>query len=234
MSTAPQFPPLLSGMHAAGLDPFDAACQAATEGCDAGLILYDAGPDLAASIVFAPEVPLAQAMAMLPLCAVGLQNALGALAPPELPIHMEWGGAVRANGALCGGFRVTASTHDPDTIPDWLIVGFSLRFQPLPGEAGRNPDVTALQDEGCGDLDPGALLESWARYSLNWLNTWEEDGMSALHREWTGLAHGMGAPITVAGRTGTFLGVDEHLCLLLKTGSGTDLIPLTALLEKTT
>ncbi|KMK65758.1 biotin/lipoate--protein ligase family protein [Puniceibacterium sp. IMCC21224] len=232
MTTAPQFPPLLSGLHSAGHDPFDAACQTARTGCDAGLILYDAGPDLRAAIILAPEVPLAQAVAMLPLCAVGLQNALGALAPPELPVHLEWGGAVRANGGRCGGFRIAASTNDPDAVPDWLVTGFELRFQPAPGDAGEHPDETALHAEGCGDLEPLALLESWSRHTLNGLNRWDVDGIAPLHREWSGLAHGLGQPMTFKGQSGTFLGVDEALGLLLKSGKDTRLIPLTALLEQ--
>ena len=85
MSDSPVFPPLLTGAQAE--DPFAQACAEARQGCDAGLVLYNLGPSvLQAAIVFAPEVPLAQAMAMLPLCAVGFQNALGALAPPEVAV----------------------------------------------------------------------------------------------------------------------------------------------------
>lgn len=234
MSAAPQFPPLLTGMHSAGHDPFVAACSAAAEGCDAGLILYDADRDLRAAIVFAPEVPLADAMAMLPLCGVSLQSALGALAPPEVPLHLEWGGSVRVNGGRCGALRVAAATADPQAVPDWLVVGFDLRFVPDSEEQGANPDDTALYAEGCGDLLPADLLESWARHTLTWIHRWEEDGMSPLHREWTGLIHGLGAPITRAGLDGTFLGVDERLGLLLKAEGTTHLIPLTDLLEQPT
>lgn len=232
MTVAPQFPPLLSGMHAAGQDPFVAACAAARDGCDAGLILYDTDPDLSAAIVFAPEVPLARSMAMLPLCGVGLQNALGALAPPELPVHLGWDGTVYVNGGRCGRLRAAASSVDPAEVPDWLVVGVFLRFRPEHDVAGETPEDTALFNEGCGDLLPGDLLESWARHTLTWIHRWEDDGMAPLHREWSGLAHGLGGDWTHAGESGTFLGLDEDLGMLFKQGGTTRALPLTDLLEE--
>ncbi|MGY9049138.1 MAG: DUF4444 domain-containing protein [Rhodobacterales bacterium] len=227
----PQFPPLLSGLNVAGRDPFAAARQTAAQGCDAGLILYDLSGDLRAALICAPEVPLAQAVAMLPLCGVGVQNALGALAPPEVPVHLDWNGAIRVNGGRCGALHIAASTHEPDQIPDWLVVGVTLQFEATTQDTGDTPDETALYSEGCGDLRPQDLLESWARHTLTGLHRWEEDGMPPLHRDWAGLLHGIGQPITQSGQTGTFLGVDENLGMLLKSGDTTHLIPLTTLLE---
>ncbi|MDP2738655.1 MAG: P-loop NTPase [Pseudorhodobacter sp.] len=37
------------------------------------------------------------------VCAVGAQNALGALAPPESAVHLDWTGGIRLNGGHCGG-----------------------------------------------------------------------------------------------------------------------------------
>lgn len=234
MNTTPQFPPLLSGRMTAGADPFAAACRAAAEGCDAGLILYDPGPEvLRAAIVLAPEVPLCRAMAMLPLAQVGLQNALGALGPAELPVQMEWDGTLRVNGGHCGGFSACASDADPAAVPDWLVIGFSLRFVPESDEAGADPDRTALYSEGCGDLFPQDLLESWARHTLAWLHRWEAEGTAPLHREWSGLLTGTDGPVASGGTTGAYLGIDEDLGLLLKTENGTRLIPLTAQLTET-
>ena len=110
--TQPVFPPLLSGHPVqGGEDPFERAQAMAALGCDAGSVVYNIQADrLRVAIVFAPEVPLQDAMAMLPLCAVGFQNALGALAPPEVAVHLGWDGLICVNGAKCGAFRVAAST----------------------------------------------------------------------------------------------------------------------------
>ena len=229
------FPPLMTGhaVSGAATDPFEVAAQKAMLGCDAGLVVYNAGTDwLRAALVFAPEVPLADAMAMLPLCAVGFQNALGALAPPEVAVHLEWSGGLRINGAACGRLRAMAASTDPAAIPDWLIVGFELPLWPATDNGGDTPDQTALYAEGCADVAPIPLLESWARHTLNWINRWDSEGTKPLHGDWRGLAHDMGETVTQSDLTGTFLGVDERFGMLLRDASDTThLIPLSSILE---
>ncbi len=229
----PTFPPLMQGQPVkAGTCPFASARAQAAQGCDAGTVIYRLDPDrLRAATVFAPEVPLAQAMVMLPLCGVGLQNALGALAPPEVAVHLDWEGHIRVNGARCGILRVAASTHDPQAEPDWLVIGLDLAFWPEDDDTGRNPDVTSLHAEGCGEVDAVALLESWARHTLTHINRWSTDGVAPLHRDWCGLAWGLGETVSIRGETGTFLGIDEAFGLLLRQGEETRLVPLTRLLE---
>jgi len=226
------FPPLMWGEATDG-DALGHAARRATLGCDAGLIAYALGSSqIEAALVFAPEVPLAQAMTMLPLCAVGFQNALGALAPPEVAVHLEWDGGLRINGASCGRFHVLSATDDPDAVPDWLVVGFTLPLLPASDETGHTPDETALYAEGCADVDPPTLVEAWARHTLNGITRWEDDGTRSLHAEWRGLAHGMGEPIERDGHSGTFLGVDENFGMLLRDDETTHLIPLTDLLKE--
>ena len=231
--TAPTFPPLMSGLAVSGaMEAFDVACAKAIGGCDAGLVVYNLGADvMQAALVLAPEVPLAQAMTMLPLCAVGFQNALGALAPPEVAVHLGWDGALYLNGARCGGLRVAASHTDPKALAEWLVIGLTLPLWPPSEDTGATPDATALYAEGCADVDATQLIESWARHTLNWINRWEDEGPRALHAEWRGLAHGMGEAAAQGGRTGSFLGVDEGFGMLLRDGDTTHLIPLTTLLE---
>jgi biotin-(acetyl-CoA carboxylase) ligase len=227
------FPPLMWGEPATD-EALGHAARRATLGCDAGLVAYILGPLQAeAALVFAPEVPLSQAMTMLPLCGVGFQNALGALAPPEVAVHLEWDGGLRINGASCGRMRVLASTNDPDTVPDWLVVGWTLPLIPETDTPGADPDRTSLFAEGCADVDPGALVESWARHTLNWINRWEDEGPRPLHAEWRGLVHAMGEPQQRGDLSGTFLGVDDAFGMLLRDDDTTHLIPLTDLLQET-
>jgi len=99
---------------------------------------------------------------------------------------------------------------------------------------GSTPDTTTLFDEGCAEVDPVALLEAWARHTLVWINRWSEGDVRGLHREWSGLVHGLNAPATVAGLSGTFIGVDDRFGMLLKPeGGDAQALPLTDLLEDT-
>jgi len=231
--TEPSFPPLFEGQRvAAGIDPFDKARAMAALGCDAGLIVHHVTANwLRAAIVLAPEVSLDRAMAMLPACGVGFQNALGALAPPEVAVHLAWDGGIFVNGAACGRLRAAASTPDPLAEPDWLVIGLEIPLWPETDRPGDTPDRTALYAEGCAEVDPVALLESWARHTLVAINHWADDGPRALHAEWQGLARDLGEDVTVLGMTGTFLGVDEAFGMLLRDGEDTHLLPLSRLLE---
>lgn len=231
---APTFPPLFSGLAVEGDgDPFRRACDEAARGCDAGLVAYNLGTNqLRAAMVFAPDVTLADAMAMLPLCGVGFQNALGALAPPEVAVHLGWAGGIRINGASCGRLRAAASGKTPELEPKWLVIGLELPLWPASDDPGTTPDETALYAEGCADVDAVALLEAWVRHTLVGINTWLDDGVAPLHKDWQGLAHGMGEEMTMNDKTGTFLGVDEQFSMLLRDEETTHLIPLVHVLEE--
>ena len=188
---------------------------------------------LRAALVFAPDVELVDAMAMLPLCGVGFQNALGALGPPEVAVHLEWAGGLRINGASCGTLRVAASSSNPRAEPDWMVIGLELPLWPETDAPGDIPEQTALYAEGCADVNAMELLESWVKHTLVGINTWTEDGVKALHKDWRGLSHGIGEDITMNEISGTFLGVDEQFGMLIRAADTTHLVPLTYLLEGT-
>ena len=230
----PVFPPLFRGLAVAGsLDPVAKAVAEAEFGCDPGLVVHAITADrLAAALVLTPEVPLEAAMAALPICGVGFQNALGALAPPEVAVHLEWTGGIRVNGASCGGLRAVVAGADPEEVPDWLVIGLGIPLLPLGGAPGGTPDRTTLADEGCGGVSPRRLIEAWSRHTLVWLNRWEDEGVRPVHAEWRGLAHGIGEEITAVGLTGAFVGIDENFGLLLRRGGETSLVPISALAER--
>ena len=229
----PSFPPLFVGQAVTGqIDPFDKARVEAIKGCDAGLVVYHLGANsLRAAMVFAPDVPLGDAMAMMPVCGVSFQNALGALAPPEVAVHLDWDGGLRINGASCGRLRVAASTDDPAQEPLWLIVGLELPLWPEGDDPGVMPDQTTLYAEGCAEVNADRLLESWVKHTLVGINRWSEDGPAPVHQEWRALAHGIGEAAEMDGKSGTFLGVDERFGMLIRDDSTTHLVPLTFLLE---
>lgn len=228
----PAFPPLLRGEEAAtGQDPFAKAVAAAALGTDAGLIVWARGSDrLDAAMVLAPEVPLDRAMGAVLALANGLADAIGALGPPEVAVHFDWPGTLRVNGAVCGRMRAASSTDDPERIPDWLVIGVEVAYLPPDrSDGGERPEVTSLIEEGCGDLTPLRLLESWSRHCLVWLNTLLDRGMAPVHAAWCGRAWKMGEPL--ADGNGTFMGLDENGGMLVRDGETTRLRPLTDMLE---
>jgi hypothetical protein len=169
----PTFPPLLRGEECVpGLDPFTKAVASAALGTDPGLICWSRDPArFHAALVLAPEAPLERAVGITFAIALGLGDALGALAPPEVAVHYVGPGGIKVNGADCGQLRAAAATNDPRAEPDWLVVGVEIPYLPEPGNApGAHPDRTCLSEEGCIEVTPLRLLESWSRHSLVWIN----------------------------------------------------------------
>lgn len=228
-----QFPPMFQGVALSGAaDPFERALALALAGTDAGTVVYNfSGDTLKASLIFAPEVRLEEAAATLPVCGLGFQAALGALAPPEVAVHLEWDGTIRVNGAVCGRMRMKASTSNPEEIPDWLVLGLELNMTSSQENPGVDADTTYLSEEGCAEITAEHFLEAWVRHSLYWINRWLDEGLRPVHADWRGLVPTLGEPVEIDGRSGTFVGVDENFGMLLRTGDETTLIPLSSRLE---
>jgi len=236
----PTFPPLLRGEETPpGLDPFAKAVASAALGTDPGLLCWARDPAaLRAAIVLAPEAPLERAIGITFAVALGLGDALGALAPPEVAVHYVWPAVFKVNGADCGALRVAPSTTDPRAEPDWLVVGVEMPYLPAPegslaeGDPGHRPDQTCLAEEGCIEVTPLKLLESFSRHSLVWIHRWLHDGFVPLHAAWRERAWGVGEQLPTGNPAGgIFVGLDELGGMLVKTAKSTELRPLTTMLE---
>lgn len=233
------FPPLFHGEALSGrADPFVKACSRALMGCDSGLVVYNLSADhLAAAIVFAPELPLDEAMPILIACEIGFQNALGALAPPEVAVHFSWPGDIKINGAGCGRMRVAASEGKLGDDLEWIVVGLEIPLLP-PNETapGAQANLTCLYEEGCAEVDPQRLLEAWTRHTLVWINRWSSEGLRPLNAEWRGLVDKIGDNVDYSINretySGLFMGVDEQFGMLLRQDDDTRLIKLSTVLEQ--
>lgn len=221
-----EFPPLLTGVAVAG-DPFQAACDSVVGEVEPGAVFYAGDPaTLRAAIVLAPEMPLGDALGVSFAVSLGLSDALGALAPPEVGVHLVWPDRIKVNGALCGRLRFAASTTDPDKEPDWLVIGVEVPVAAVDAdEPGLTPDETCLFEEGCGDITVPDLLEAWARHMMNWLHIFLTEGFQPLHEQWRAKGDGIGGQIDYPEK-GSFIGLDEKGGLILSDGNTTRILPL--------
>lgn len=224
------FPPLIKGEAIkATSDPFSKAISRAGTGCDPGLIVYSQYDNAARlALVLAPETALETAIGVVFSASLGLSDSLGALAPPEVAVHFTWPDRFKVNGAYCGHMRVASATHDPTEIPDWLVVGIDVPILPSGhDDVGNNPYETVLYEEGCGEITAVALIESWSRHTLYWINRFVDEGFSPIHKNWCGKCDDIGGEMT----EGTFLGLDEKGGMLLRNKDKTTVVPLTSILE---
>lgn len=232
MSVTPLFPPLLTGLPvAAQVNPFDKAVSEAVKGIDSGSLFYAQAEDsLRAALVLAPETSLEDALAAVYVAQIGLAESIGALAPPETPVHFAWPDRIKINGAICGQVKFAAETREPDSHPQWLVVGIDIPFASRGGEPGQTPNQTCLYEEGCGDVHPMNLLESWSKHTLLWLTHWLDEGFEKVHKEWRPRCDTLGETISYP-REGVFVGLDEQGRMLLRVGAMTDTLSLTEFTE---
>jgi BirA family transcriptional regulator, biotin operon repressor / biotin---[acetyl-CoA-carboxylase] ligase len=233
MIETPTFPPLLSGeVVPRNMDPFEKAVSRAVAGVDSGTVFYsEAGDTLRAALVLAPETPLEEAIQVVYVAQVGLAESLGALAPPEVPVHFLWPDRIKVNGAVCGKVRFAADVSDPNEQPKWLVVGIELPFIPQGDDPGANPNETCLLEEGCSEVTPMALLESWSRHTLLWLTYLLDEGAERVHKEWRPRCDTLGEHVETP-KPGVFVGLDEKGRMLLRDGPMTETISLIQFAEQ--
>ncbi|WP_417515903.1 biotin/lipoate--protein ligase family protein [Marinobacter sp.] len=233
MIHTPQFPPLLTGeVVSKHTDPFDKAVSKAIAGVDSGTVFYSEADDvLQAALVLAPETPLELAIQAVYVAQIGLAESLGALAPPEVPVFFQWPDRIKVNGALCGSVRFASDVSDPDVCPNWLVIGIHVPFIPKGDEPGENPDETCLYDEGCTDITPMALLESWSKHTLLWLTYFMDEGFDRIHNQWRPRCDTMGKQIE-RPRPGLFVGLDEKGRMLLRQDVMTETLSLIEFAER--
>ncbi|MGD8809138.1 MAG: biotin/lipoate--protein ligase family protein [Gammaproteobacteria bacterium] len=182
-----------------GMNAVETACALAESGADPGTLARAPRDDVAdCAIVLAPSEPLAPSLCVAYVAMVAAADALGALIPPVIPVGFGWPDRIVVNGAPVGGIRVLAAetedTANDGAVPAWMVVGLTiaLKLPPADAEPGRAPHRTALEMEGCGDLTVRAILESFARHFLYWMNRWQDDGFAPVRLAWLGRAAGYG------------------------------------------
>lgn len=227
MNETPQFPPLLNGEEvSAHIDPFDKALSQAEAGIDSGTVYYSRAVDtLRAALVLAPETPLEDAIQAVYVVQIGLAESLGALAPPEVPVNFQWPNRIKVNGALCGTVRYASDATEPSEVPNWLIIGIEVPFVQLAENPGEQPDQTCLHEEGCSEILPMALLESWSKHTLLWLTYFMDGGFEKIHNEWRPRCDTLGHEITTP-QAGVFVGLDDKGRMLLREGVMTETLSL--------
>jgi len=224
----PTFPPMMTGVGVSVPDqPFVYAAGGARYGAlEAGHVVWARNTSLMDwAIVLEPEVPLRQAMQMVPLALVAAGDCIGVLTPPQVGLMFRWPDTILVNGGAAGLVEMTASTTDLSEVPDWIVVRVTINLRAdTRHEPGERPDLTSLDEEGCPDLTRNGMIESFSRHFKTWLHTWSSEGFQPVHSGWLQRAYGLNEDfsLNVNGQSvsGVFSGLDEDGNMLLKTEDG--------------
>lgn len=162
-------------------DAFAHACAIAPD-AGAGTLVWSRSPRLFdVAVVLEPAMPLARARNALYVGMSALADALALHAPPENPISFVWPDLIEVNGGAVGGVRLAWDQVGEPRAPAWLVLHAGLRLVLDDGaEPGETPGVTALAEEGYGELDAATLVESYARHLMAGLHDWQDQGFQAV------------------------------------------------------
>lgn len=159
-------------------DPWGVAIEAAGAGADPGSIFWTgAEGHCRAAIILTPDRPPG-ADTVRDLGLLALFDALAVLAPPQLPLQLLPDG-VSVDGARVAALRAIQAAG---LIPAWAVLGFDVTVNPASDSPGNTPDQTSLLEEGFGDTSPADVLMQTTRHLLAWVDTWSEEGATALSR----------------------------------------------------
>ena len=153
----------------------------------AGTMVYVGRFDLAEfAVVLGPDEPLLTARRAIYAGMTALTDALLAYSPPEKMVTVDWPDAIRVDGGLVGGGRLSwpqdAREVEP---PAWLVFSAMIRTVSMSEqEPGLHPLASALEQEGFDDIGAAQIAESFARHLMVAMDTWEVDGFADVAKEY--------------------------------------------------
>ena len=162
---SPQLPPLLTAVAVPADQDVAAKALAAVATAEVGTVLYSQATQIVdLAIILGPEVPLRRAGQMLYALMIGVGDAIGALAPPEVVVSYQLPGYILLNRGRAGRVWVTA---DPaagrEDVPGWMVVGATIDLSVRTGsedvwhDAG-GLEYTSLAEEGGGFISRTRLV----------------------------------------------------------------------------
>lgn len=185
MRTATQgldLPPLYREVRLSEAGDAFAHARAIAAEAGAGTLVWSRSPRLFdVAVVLEPAMPLGRARSALYVGMSALADALALHAPPENPISFVWPDLVEVNGGAVGGVRLAWDEVGELRAPAWMVLHAAVRLVLNDGtEPGETPGVTALAEEGYGELDGATLAESYARHLMAGLHDWQDEGFQAV------------------------------------------------------
>jgi len=187
------------------------------------------------SLLLRPGGTPAEAAQLGFVVALGLGEALSALAGPALRLGYKWPNDLLADGGKLAGILLESETGAGGRI-DFVVAGTGVNLISAPPDTEY--PATSLAAEGVQGVTPQTLLEAFAGCFDAWQHRWQTDGFAPVRAAWLARASGLGSEIRVrldrATLTGRFLDLDGDGALLLDAADGRrriaagDVFPATA------
>ncbi|MBV9522994.1 MAG: biotin--[acetyl-CoA-carboxylase] ligase [Alphaproteobacteria bacterium] len=177
--------------------------------------------NLYVSIILRPDCLPAAAAQLGFVAALGVGDALEALAPPETVLRYKWPNDVLLNGNKVAGILLESEMTSCGTV-DWLVAGVGVNVEGHPGETAY--PATSLRAEGFAAVSAAMVLEAFAPAFRHWTDRWRREGFAPIRAQWLRGAVGRGETVTVQldrdRFDGCFADLDGDGALLVETPAG--------------
>ena len=176
--------------------------------------------NLYSSTLVRPDCRAATAAQLGFVAALGVNGAIGELAPP-VETRCKWPNDLLANGKKVSGILLETEMVAGDR-PDFVILGVGVNLASSPRDTPY--PATSLAEEGAPLIAPPMMAAAFIRHFAAWLARWREDGFAPIREAWLARAMGLGEPIQVRLERdtldGRFLDLDDDGALLLGQAAG--------------
>jgi BirA family biotin operon repressor/biotin-[acetyl-CoA-carboxylase] ligase len=173
------------------------------------------------SLVLRPDGAPAQAAQLGFVAALGLGDALAALAGPALDLRYKWPNDILAGGRKLAGILLESEMSTSGRV-DFVVIGIGVNLISAP--SGTEYPATSLAAAGIAGIAPQTLLEAFARHFDRRLSCWRSEGFAPVRAGWLARASGLGEAIRVrldrATLAGRFLDLDDDGTLVLDAADG--------------
>ncbi len=229
MSDSPQLPPHYELVRLARVDSvMQEAARRARDGAEEGTLIwameqgdartrrgyrwYSPPGNLYCSLVLRPDFANDRCGQLAYVTALSAGSALAGLLSPMTGLRYRWPSDLLINDLKAGQIMLAASGAHSDPY-EWLTVGVMINVEEHP----PNPEpeeFNSVHASGAAEVTVAQVLEDFARYFLNWINRWAEDGFVPIARQWQIRANGIGEDLELhmgdQRLHGTFVEVDEQ------------------------
>src|SRR5260370_38384203 len=133
------------------------------------------------SLILRPDGAAAQAAQLGFVAALGLGDALAALAGPGLDLRYKWPNDIVADGRKLAGILLESETSASGSV-DFVVLGIGVNLIAAP--SGTEFPATSLAEEGIAGVSPAALLEAFTRHFDAWARRWRAAGFAPVREAW--------------------------------------------------
>lgn len=168
-----------------------------------GQTWVSAAGGLYAALILRPEAPLTQAAQLSLVAMQALVSGAAEHVTPLTELHVRWPndlllrqgkvGTVQMRWRLGAGARL-----------DWLALGLYVNVRNAPEAFGF--DASSMHVDGEAIVTAEALLGSFARQFLVWVDRWANDGFAPIRKAWLQRAVGLDDENEIRTNAGCFAG----------------------------